>query len=1268
MATFNIKVRLDTSGVTAQARTVREELSKIEQRTARDTRRGATSINSATAALTKFGDAAKRRASVASGALKGVIKRLEMIDLLISRVQPRFNNLLNTGGGRGSERLKDLSASFTQLSRAVTAAEKRLDRLERQMNATQAESRQTSAAVRQVNRTLAQTQRHAATAGRSGARAMRRIKRSADVASISVTRVATGFRLLFGSFVGGLGVVSAGRALAGFEQALSSAAAITKATRSEMAAFRTEAKRLGATTRFTAQQAGEGMIFLARAGLNATQVLRAIEPTLRLAQAGAIDLGRASDIATNIMTAFGLEVTDLSRVIDVMADVATSSNTNISQLGEAMKFVGPVARSTGVDVETAAAAVGVLGNAGLQASLAGTGLRQVLLKLSRQTGPARKALEELGLTSDRFDVTIRGLIPVLESFAEKNIDAGEAARVFENRGGTAFLALLNGLPTLKALDAQLRNAAGAAADMARVMDDNLNGAFLRLGSAAQALLFELSDAGAGAGLRGIVEDLAQLFRDLAKSAELVLELLEFLALTTIGRFILGLARSGSGIRRLLTILFRLGRWFVSIPGAIAAGVAALVTWSDQVVVARTETEKFGELEVTLEDVAVGIWQRGKAAVVAYFEEVRKNRLARGASVPTDTPDRQELLDKLAEQRARRLRLEQEFYEGILGFPEGVPGTSRAAGGGGTITDLGTTGYERVTAAIGGATAGLRDWLAQIGLQPAATRRAKKELDLYIGSWDRFRAAVARNRQQNIRRDLEEYSDDFSRVNVQIQDTIDSLKNENAVLQTTGATRVRLSRQQAAEAQAGIRIAELQNLEEGKLAELRKRIADADANGLDVTAARLRQKEQETIEDIKNLQANLERNKVLRDADAINRTLIQGSREYAEVLLEGTEGIYEATAGWEALALNLDQNVIPAFIKLRAAQLEQIELRKQEQAQFEAIRGPEMQYREAVAALIRILDQGRITFDEYIERLEELRKQYEETDAAARKFRDALQAIEDQRPSESLQILNTGAFGISPNFSGGGPLQGGPDLPGAFGSGFLEQIATMLEGLRSFEVEAGAIFGRIALGLGDKIGTAVIDLLAGVTSLKDAFLSVASAIARELIAAFVKLGIQYLLNKLLADKVIAAATASQAAQAAVLAQAYAPAAAAVNAATFGAGAAAGAASLTAIHALSQALSAIPGLRDGGIVEGPGGSRDDRILARLSKGEFVVNAQATRENRGRLERMNRGEDGESERPINVYMTIQTEDAGSFRRSERQIARDLARGLRLAEEGSF
>lgn len=307
--------------------------------------------------------------------------------------------------------------------------------------------------------------------------------------------------------------------LANFAQEMASVRAITGATEEQFKMLREETKRLGAETRFSASQAAEGAQFLARAGFDTAQIMASLEQTLTLAQAGALDLGRAADIASNVLTGFRISADEAGRVVDVLAFAANRGNTDVAQLGEAMKFVAPVASGLGVSLEEATAAVTALSDAGLQGSLAGTGLRRVLSTLEAPTDKVRRLLGQLGVNTEEVRVSQVGLTAALQRLRDAGVDTGLALEIFGDRGGPAFEVLSQAIPRVRELNGALEESEGFAKQVADVMDDNLNGALLSTRSAVEALIIAFGDLGAESALTTLFRNLATGIRFVANNLE-----------------------------------------------------------------------------------------------------------------------------------------------------------------------------------------------------------------------------------------------------------------------------------------------------------------------------------------------------------------------------------------------------------------------------------------------------------------------------------------------------------------------------------------------------------------------------------------------------------------------------------------------------------------------------------------------------------------------------------------------------------------------------
>ncbi|MAS82000.1 MAG: phage tail tape measure protein [Legionellales bacterium] len=289
--------------------------------------------------------------------------------------------------------------------------------------------------------------------------------------------------------------------IAKFQYTMSEVQAVSGATKQQFAAMSAEARKLGADTMFSASQAAEGLKFLSMAGFSAKDSTAALSDTLALAQAGSLGLGRAADIMSNIMSAYGIKATMAASVSDDMATTAANSNTNIEQLGDAMKYVGATAKAMGTPMSTSAAAIGVLSNAGMQGSMAGTGLRQVFIKLTQDSEKSRQVLAQMGLTMDMVNPEKVGLVPAMQRLSEAGMTGSEAIALFGARGAAAALNLTEGLPVMAELEEKLNNNDGAAKDMAGTMEDNLLGAFKILKSAFEELILSTGESGFAGGLK-----------------------------------------------------------------------------------------------------------------------------------------------------------------------------------------------------------------------------------------------------------------------------------------------------------------------------------------------------------------------------------------------------------------------------------------------------------------------------------------------------------------------------------------------------------------------------------------------------------------------------------------------------------------------------------------------------------------------------------------------------------------------------------------------
>lgn len=312
-----------------------------------------------------------------------------------------------------------------------------------------------------------------------------------------------------------VGIVSAG---ANFEQIMSKVAAVSGASGSEMKQLEAQAKELGATTQFSATQAGEGMMYLAQAGFKTGDIMKAMPGMLDLAAAGALDLGTAADIASNIMSGFGLSADKATHTADVLALAASNSNTNVTQMGEAMKYAAGTAHTVGFSMEETSAAIMAMANSGLQGSVAGQAFATSLGRLAKPTKEMRKVMDELNLSFFDQQGKIKPLPTIIKELEDKTgsmTNQQKSATLTTLFGAEAYknwAALMQeGSEKLEKNTKALEKADGAAAKMAKTMNDNLKGKWIEFTSALEGLAITIFTLIAPA-LAAIVLGLTQVVR------------------------------------------------------------------------------------------------------------------------------------------------------------------------------------------------------------------------------------------------------------------------------------------------------------------------------------------------------------------------------------------------------------------------------------------------------------------------------------------------------------------------------------------------------------------------------------------------------------------------------------------------------------------------------------------------------------------------------------------------------------------------------------
>lgn len=290
-----------------------------------------------------------------------------------------------------------------------------------------------------------------------------------------------------------------------FEETMSAVEAIAGADADGMAALTAEAKELGATTKFTAQQSGEAMTYMAMAGWDVNDMLNGMAGVMDLAAASGEDLSTVSDIVTDSLTAFGLTAEDSAHFSDVLAAAAANANTNVSIMGETFKASASIAGALGYSIEDVATAVGLMANSGVKGSTAGTALKNTFNGLLEGVNLTGKALGVYRYEAVKADGTMKSFGDTINELRSAFSQMTEAERVNNamalagKRGYNGLLAILNATDEeFESLTEKIYNCNGAAQQMAQIRMDNMKGELTLLQSAWEALRVTIGENFTGA--------------------------------------------------------------------------------------------------------------------------------------------------------------------------------------------------------------------------------------------------------------------------------------------------------------------------------------------------------------------------------------------------------------------------------------------------------------------------------------------------------------------------------------------------------------------------------------------------------------------------------------------------------------------------------------------------------------------------------------------------------------------------------------------------
>lgn len=283
-----------------------------------------------------------------------------------------------------------------------------------------------------------------------------------------------------------------------FEAQMSRVKSISGATEEDFASLTDTALELGASTSFSAGEAAQGMENLASAGFNAQQIIAAMPGLLDLAASSGADLATATDYAASTLNAFGMAADETGRVADVFAKASADTNAQIEDMGEAMKYIAPVAAAMNQDFEMISAAIGIMANAGIKGSQAGTSLRGAFSRLAKPTEQMTNTMEALGLSFYDSEGNMLKLDEIILQLETNMADLTQEQRnqalvtLFGQESLSGMLALMeSGSGGINEMTQALEGSTGAAKEMADVMLDNTSGAIEEMFGSIETLAIKV---------------------------------------------------------------------------------------------------------------------------------------------------------------------------------------------------------------------------------------------------------------------------------------------------------------------------------------------------------------------------------------------------------------------------------------------------------------------------------------------------------------------------------------------------------------------------------------------------------------------------------------------------------------------------------------------------------------------------------------------------------------------------------------------------------
>jgi TP901 family phage tail tape measure protein len=302
-------------------------------------------------------------------------------------------------------------------------------------------------------------------------------------------------------------LVSAVRTHMNFERAMSNVGSVAGATAQEMKRLSDAAREQARVSVFSAQEAADAQYYLASAGMSVNEIISAQKGVMDLAAATQSELAFTAEAVASAISQFGLEAKDSTRIANVYAAAISGSQANMEKLADSMRYAGPVASQLGQSIEGTTAQLMALYNGGLRGEQAGTALRASMLRLLDPTKGMTEALAEMNVNLEDGTGKTRPFMDVISELASKNMDAGQATKIFGQEASAAMLILAKNIDKVKEYEQQITGTSKAT-QMAKEQTNNLWGDVKSLGNAVEEIAHTIG-SGLNPGVRSLVQELTK---------------------------------------------------------------------------------------------------------------------------------------------------------------------------------------------------------------------------------------------------------------------------------------------------------------------------------------------------------------------------------------------------------------------------------------------------------------------------------------------------------------------------------------------------------------------------------------------------------------------------------------------------------------------------------------------------------------------------------------------------------------------------------------